>query len=77
MLSDVHLNIYSSFMFYFPPNRASTKSKAPSPPPLKGSEYPDVSGYRGDVPMEQEEAELSLVVVLPGGVEETTSVHGR
>ncbi|KAJ3592258.1 hypothetical protein NHX12_007386 [Muraenolepis orangiensis] len=59
-----------------PTNRASTKSKAPPPPPLDLSRrYHGNGGYPSDVSVEQDDVELSLVVVLPGGLEETTTVH--
>lgn len=64
--------------------RVSTKSKAPSPPGLKKLDSPGFSQWYPGNPhltMEQKEnlidKDLSLVVVLPGGVEKTTTVHGR
>ncbi|XP_031714150.1 cordon-bleu protein-like 1b isoform X2 [Anarrhichthys ocellatus] len=63
--------------------RVSTKSKAPSPPGLKKLDSPGLSQwYPGTLhlTMDQKEnlidTDLSLVVVLPGGVEEMTTVHG-
>uniref|UniRef100_UPI0037E72911 cordon-bleu protein-like 1b isoform X1 n=2 Tax=Semicossyphus pulcher TaxID=241346 RepID=UPI0037E72911 len=63
--------------------RVSTKSKAPSPPGLKKLDSPGFSQWYPGNPhltMEQKEnlidKELSLVVVLPGGVEKMTTVHG-
>ncbi|KAJ8012817.1 hypothetical protein DPEC_G00046810 [Dallia pectoralis] len=67
-------------------SRVSTKSKAPSPPvPLKSldgaglSQRHSVAGY-SLMDMDQKEnlldEDLTLVVVLPGGVERTSSVHG-
>ncbi|XP_030614380.1 cordon-bleu protein-like 1b isoform X2 [Archocentrus centrarchus] len=63
--------------------RVSTKSKAPSPPGLKELESPGFSQRYPRNPylkMDQKEnlidKELSLTVVLPGGVEKTTIVHG-
>ncbi|XP_056283473.1 cordon-bleu protein-like 1b isoform X2 [Pseudoliparis swirei] len=63
--------------------RVSTKSKAPSPPGLKHLDSPGLSQwYPGTLhlTMDQKEnlidTDLSLVVVLPGGVEEMTTVHG-
>ncbi|KAK9537568.1 hypothetical protein VZT92_005173 [Zoarces viviparus] len=63
--------------------RVSTKSKAPSPPGLKQLDSPGLSQwYPGTLhlTMDQKEnlidTDLSLVVVLPGGVEEMTTVHG-
>ncbi|XP_049450112.1 cordon-bleu protein-like 1b isoform X1 [Epinephelus fuscoguttatus] len=63
--------------------RVSTKSKAPSPPGLKKLESPGFSQWYPGHPhltMDQKEnlidKDLSLVVVLPGGVEEMTTVHG-
>lgn len=67
-----------------PNNRVSTKTRAPSPPGLKKRDSTGLSQwFPGNPPltMEQKEnlvdKELSLVVVLPGGEERTTSVHGR
>lgn len=64
--------------------RVSTKTKAPSPPGLKDLDSPGFSQwYPGNplLPMEPNEKpidkDLSLVVVLPGGVEKMTTVHGR
>ncbi|XP_041662662.1 cordon-bleu protein-like 1b isoform X2 [Cheilinus undulatus] len=61
----------------------STKSKAPSPPGLKKLDSPGFSQWYPGNPhltMEQKEnlidKELSLVVVLPGGIEKMTTVHG-
>nr|XP_029135238.1 cordon-bleu protein-like 1 isoform X2 [Labrus bergylta] len=61
----------------------STKSKAPSPPGLKNLESPGFSQWYPGNPhlsMEHKEnlidKELSLVVVLPGGIENMTTVHG-
>nr|XP_046216745.1 LOW QUALITY PROTEIN: cordon-bleu protein-like 1 [Oncorhynchus gorbuscha] len=67
-------------------SRVSTKSKAPSPPvSVKGlegaglSQRHSVSGYPL-MTMDQKEnlleRDLTLVVVLPGGVEKTATVHG-
>uniref|UniRef100_A0AAQ4QGP1 Cordon-bleu WH2 repeat protein like 1 n=1 Tax=Gasterosteus aculeatus aculeatus TaxID=481459 RepID=A0AAQ4QGP1_GASAC len=63
--------------------RVSTKSKAPTPPGLKNLDSPGLcQWYPGTLhlTMEQKEnlidTDLSLVVVLPGGVEEVTTVHG-
>ncbi|XP_035859817.1 cordon-bleu protein-like 1b isoform X2 [Sander lucioperca] len=63
--------------------RVSTKSKAPSPPGLKRLDSPGFSQWYPGNPhltMDQKEnlieKDLSLVVVLPGGVEEMTTVHG-
>ncbi|KAM4558712.1 cordon-bleu protein-like 1b [Odontesthes bonariensis] len=63
--------------------RVSTKSKAPSPPGLKRLDSPGFSQWHPGSPhltMEQKEnlidKELSLTVVLPGGVEKMTVVHG-
>ncbi|KAM6978428.1 cordon-bleu protein-like 1b [Tautogolabrus adspersus] len=64
-------------------HRVSTKSKAPSPPGLKKLESPGFSQWYPGNPhltMEQKEnlidKELSLIVVLPGGIENMTTVHG-
>ncbi|XP_029980734.1 cordon-bleu protein-like 1b isoform X2 [Sphaeramia orbicularis] len=61
----------------------STKSKAPSPPGLNKLNSPGFSQWYPGSPelkMDQKEnlidKELSLVVVLPGGVEKMTTVHG-
>lgn len=61
----------------------STKSKAPSPPGLKKLDSPGFSQwYPGNLHLTMDQKEnlidkdLSLVVVLPGGVEEMTTVHG-
>ncbi|KAM9342917.1 cordon-bleu protein-like 1b isoform 2-T2 [Pholidichthys leucotaenia] len=61
--------------------RVSTKNKAPSPPGLKDT--PGLSQWYAGNPhltMDQKEnlidKELSLSVVLPGGVEKMTVVHG-
>ncbi|XP_041720766.2 cordon-bleu protein-like 1b isoform X1 [Coregonus clupeaformis] len=70
----------------FSGSRVSTKSKAPSPPlSVKGldgaglSQRHSVSGYPL-MTMDQKEnlleQDLTLVVVLPGGVEKTATVHG-
>ncbi|KAG7503153.1 cordon-bleu protein-like 1 isoform X1 [Solea senegalensis] len=63
--------------------RVSTKSKAPSPPGLKDPDSPGFSRwYPGNshLNMDQKEnlidQDLSLTVVLPGGVEKITTVHG-
>ncbi|XP_023140680.2 cordon-bleu protein-like 1b isoform X1 [Amphiprion ocellaris] len=63
--------------------RVSTKSKAPSPPGIKKLDSPGFSQWYPGNPhltMDQKEnlidKELSLTVVLPGGVEKTTVVHG-
>uniref|UniRef100_A0A3Q3QX40 Cordon-bleu ubiquitin-like domain-containing protein n=1 Tax=Monopterus albus TaxID=43700 RepID=A0A3Q3QX40_MONAL len=63
--------------------RVSTKSKAPSPPGLKRPDSPGFSQfYPGNhhFTMDQKEnlndKNLSLHVVLPGGVEKMTVVHG-
>uniref|UniRef100_A0A8D3AMC3 Cordon-bleu WH2 repeat protein like 1 n=1 Tax=Scophthalmus maximus TaxID=52904 RepID=A0A8D3AMC3_SCOMX len=63
--------------------RVSTKSKAPSPPGLKNLGSPGFSQWYPGNPhltMDQKEnlidKDLSLVVVLPGGVEKMTMVHG-
>ncbi|XP_062313938.1 cordon-bleu protein-like 1b [Osmerus eperlanus] len=64
--------------------RVSTKSKAPSPPPaLKGlgdpglpQRYPGFPHRTMDQKENLLERELNLLVVLPGGVEKTTLVHG-
>ncbi|XP_040912376.1 cordon-bleu protein-like 1b isoform X2 [Toxotes jaculatrix] len=63
--------------------RVSTKSKAPSPPGLKTLDSPGFSQWYPGSPqltMDQKEnlidKDLSLVVVLPGGVEKMTTVHG-
>uniref|UniRef100_A0A3Q3L6I0 Cordon-bleu WH2 repeat protein like 1 n=1 Tax=Mastacembelus armatus TaxID=205130 RepID=A0A3Q3L6I0_9TELE len=63
--------------------RVSTKSKAPSPPGLKKLDSPGFSQwYPGNshLNMDQKEnlidKDLSLLVVLPGGVEKMTMVHG-
>lgn len=64
--------------------RVSSKSKAPSPPPsLKGLDDPGLSqrcpGYPHSTMDQKEnllEKDLTLVVVLPGGVEKITTVHG-
>ncbi|XP_051566677.1 cordon-bleu protein-like 1b [Myxocyprinus asiaticus] len=67
-----------------PDRRRSSKSKAPPPPPvLKGLDAPLLNQKLPASPhpaMEQKEnllkQELTLTVVLPGGVEKTTVVHG-
>ncbi|XP_074515480.1 cordon-bleu protein-like 1b isoform X1 [Sebastes fasciatus] len=63
--------------------RVSTKSKAPTPPGLKKLDSPGFSQwYPGTLHLTMDQKEnlidkdLSLVVVLPGGVEEMTTVHG-
>uniref|UniRef100_A0A8P4JYB7 Cordon-bleu WH2 repeat protein like 1 n=1 Tax=Dicentrarchus labrax TaxID=13489 RepID=A0A8P4JYB7_DICLA len=63
--------------------RVSTKSKAPSPPGLKKLDSPGFSQWYPGNPhltMDQKEnlidKDLSLVVVLPGGEEKMTTVHG-
>ncbi|XP_061579558.1 cordon-bleu protein-like 1b isoform X2 [Cololabis saira] len=63
--------------------RLSPKSKAPSPPALKTAESPGFSHWppgNPHVTMETKEnltdRKLTLTVVLPGGVEEMTVVHG-
>ncbi|XP_041806512.1 cordon-bleu protein-like 1b isoform X2 [Chelmon rostratus] len=63
--------------------RVSTKSRAPSPPGLKKLDSPGFSQwYPGNthLTMDQKEnlidKELSLAVVLPGGEERMTTVHG-
>ncbi|KAM7380580.1 hypothetical protein PAMP_003867 [Pampus punctatissimus] len=63
--------------------RVSTKSKAPSPPGLKKLDSPGFSQWYPGNPhltMDQKEnlidKDLSLVVVLPDGVEKMTTVHG-
>ncbi|XP_057192061.1 cordon-bleu protein-like 1b isoform X1 [Triplophysa rosa] len=64
--------------------RRSSKHKAPSPPPvLKGLDGPLLSHKLPAYPhpnMDQKEnlldQDLTLTVVLPGGVEKTTVVHG-
>ncbi|KAM8749540.1 cordon-bleu protein-like 1b isoform 2-T3 [Acanthopagrus schlegelii] len=61
----------------------STKSKAPSPPGLKKLDSPGFSQWYPGNPhltMDQKEnlidKDLSLVVILPGGEEKMTTVHG-
>ncbi|XP_040004623.1 cordon-bleu protein-like 1b isoform X2 [Xiphias gladius] len=61
----------------------STKSKAPSPPALKKLDSPGFSQwYPGNPHLTMDHKEnlmdkdLSLVVVLPGGIEKMTTVHG-
>ncbi|XP_043987487.1 cordon-bleu protein-like 1b isoform X1 [Gambusia affinis] len=63
--------------------RVSTKTKAPSPPGLKTADCSGFSQWHPGSPrltMDQKEnlmdKELSLVVVLPGGVEKNTQVEG-
>ncbi|XP_037542870.1 cordon-bleu protein-like 1b [Nematolebias whitei] len=63
--------------------RVSAKNKAPSPPGLKKLDSSGFSQWHPGNPhltMDQKEnlidKELSLTVVLPGGVEKTTVVHG-
>ncbi|KAK5861221.1 hypothetical protein PBY51_022635 [Eleginops maclovinus] len=63
--------------------RVSTKSRAPSPPGLKKLDSPGYSQwYPGNLHLAMDQKEnlidkdLSLVVVLPDGVEEMTTVHG-
>lgn len=65
-------------------DRVSTKSKAPSPPGIKKLDSPGFSQWYPGNPhltMDQKEnlidKDLSLVVVLPGGEEKMTTVHGR
>lgn len=65
-------------------HRVSTKSKAPSPPGLNKLNSPGLSQWYPGNPaltMDQKEnlidKELSLLVVLPGGMEKMTTVHGR
>lgn len=62
----------------------STKSKAPSPPGLKQLDPPGFSQwYPGNPHLTMDHKEnamdrdLSLLVVLPDGVEKMTTVHGR
>lgn len=64
--------------------RVSAKNKAPSPPGLKKLNSSGFSQWHPGYPhlsMDQKEnlidKELSLTVVLPGGVEKSTVVHGR
>ncbi|XP_051565544.1 cordon-bleu protein-like 1 isoform X2 [Myxocyprinus asiaticus] len=67
-----------------PDRRRSSKNKAPPPPPvLKGLDAPllyqklSESSHPAMEQMENKlEQELTLTVVLPGGVEKTTVVHG-
>uniref|UniRef100_A0A3B4F0F1 Cordon-bleu ubiquitin-like domain-containing protein n=1 Tax=Pundamilia nyererei TaxID=303518 RepID=A0A3B4F0F1_9CICH len=80
MNNEAILKIIYCFLSNF---RVSTKSKAPSPPGLKRLESPGFSQrYPGNpyLKMDQKEnlidKELSLTVVLPGGVETTAIVHG-
>ncbi|XP_027878546.1 cordon-bleu protein-like 1b isoform X4 [Xiphophorus couchianus] len=63
--------------------RVSTKTKAPSPPGLKTADCSGFSQWHPGSPrltMDQKEnlmdKELSLIVVLPGGVEKNTQVEG-
>ncbi|KAM4730966.1 cordon-bleu protein-like 1b [Anableps anableps] len=63
--------------------RVSTKTKAPSPPGLKTVDGPGFSQWHPGSPhltMDQKEnlmdKELSLIVVLPSGVEKNTQVEG-
>ncbi|XP_077584723.1 cordon-bleu protein-like 1b [Stigmatopora nigra] len=63
--------------------RLSTKSKAPSPPGLKNLDsldfsqwYPGNTGFTMDHKEKPVNKDLSLVVVLPDGVEKMTTVHG-
>ncbi|XP_054887676.1 cordon-bleu protein-like 1b isoform X2 [Poeciliopsis prolifica] len=63
--------------------RVSTKTKAPSPPGLKTADCSGFSQWHPGSPrltMDQKEnlmdKELSLTVVLPGGVEKNTQVEG-
>ncbi|XP_012729500.2 cordon-bleu protein-like 1b isoform X2 [Fundulus heteroclitus] len=63
--------------------RVSTKTKAPSPPGLKKVDCPGFSQWHPGGPhltMDQKEnlmdKELSLTVVLPGGLEKKTQVEG-
>lgn len=72
-------------IYMLSPNyRVSTKSKAPSPPGLKKLDSPGFSQWYPGNPhltMDQKEnlidKDLSLVVILPGGEEKMTTVHGR
>ncbi|XP_014831555.1 PREDICTED: cordon-bleu protein-like 1 isoform X2 [Poecilia mexicana] len=64
-------------------SRVSTKTKAPSPPGLKTADCSGFSQWHPGGPrltMDQKEnlmdKELSLIVVLPGGVEKNTQVEG-
>lgn len=64
--------------------RVSTKTTAPSPPGLKTVDCSGLSQWRPGSPlltMDQKEnlmdKELSLTVVLPGGVEKNAQVEGR
>lgn len=66
-----------------PDRRRSTKSKAPPPPVLTGLDAPLLSHKLQAFPhpaMEQTESlleqELTLTVILPGGAEKITTVHG-
>ncbi|KAM6985027.1 cordon-bleu protein-like 1b [Aplochiton taeniatus] len=64
--------------------RFSTKSKAPSPPaqfkgldgPIFSQKYPGYPHLTMDQVESLIEKDLTLVVVLPGGVEKETTVHG-
>ncbi|XP_061924751.1 cordon-bleu protein-like 1 isoform X3 [Entelurus aequoreus] len=67
----------------FPHSRVSTKSKAPSPPALKSLDssgfsrwYPGNLAFTMDHKENLVDKDLSLVVVLPDGVEKMTTVHG-
>ncbi|XP_061827754.1 cordon-bleu protein-like 1 isoform X1 [Nerophis lumbriciformis] len=67
----------------FPHSRVSTKSKAPSPPALKSLDssgfsqwYPGNLAFTMDHKENLIDKDLSLVVVLPDGVEKMTTVHG-
>ncbi|XP_061696956.1 cordon-bleu protein-like 1b isoform X2 [Syngnathoides biaculeatus] len=63
--------------------RVSTKNKAPSPPGLKNLDsldfsqwYPGNAHFTMDHKEKLVDKDLSLVVVLPDGVEKMTTVHG-
>lgn len=82
-LTNAEANLRIIYMFFFN-HRVSTKSKAPSPPGLKRLDSPGFSQWCPGNPhltMDQKEnlidKDLSLVVVLPGGEEKMTVVHGR
>ncbi|XP_061735927.1 cordon-bleu protein-like 1 isoform X2 [Nerophis ophidion] len=67
----------------FPHSRVSSKSKAPSPPALKSLDssgfsqwYPGNLAFTMDHKENLIDKDLSLVVVLPDGVEKMTTVHG-
>ncbi|XP_051998888.1 cordon-bleu protein-like 1b isoform X2 [Xyrauchen texanus] len=66
-----------------PERRKSSKNKAPPPPVLKGldahplyQKLPESSHPAMEQMENKLEQELTLTVVLPGGVEKTTVVHG-